>query len=59
MSTKSTDIESSTESTAAVPPSAGGMHRPTHSAVDTIDIAAADDVLHDAALRDSALRVPR
>jgi hypothetical protein len=59
MSNKPADTESSTESTpdAQVPP--GSMHRPAHSPLDTIDIAATDDVLHDAALRNSSLRVPR
>jgi hypothetical protein len=37
----------------------GGMHRPRHSALDTEDVAAHDEVLHEAALRDSALRTPR
>lgn len=42
--------------TAASP---GSMHRPTHGALDTADIAAHDEMQHEAALRDSALRVPR
>lgn len=36
-----------------------GMHRPGHSALDTIETAALDEAQHEAALRNSALRVPR
>ncbi|WP_049621954.1 hypothetical protein [Frateuria defendens] len=35
------------------------MRHPPHSALDTIEIAAADEVLHESALRESALRPPR
>lgn len=42
---------------AATPP--GAMHGPHHSAQDMEDIAAHDEVQHDAALRESSLRVPR
>jgi hypothetical protein len=42
---------------AAVPP--GAMHGPHHNALDMAEIAAHDEVQHEAALRDSALRVPR
>jgi hypothetical protein len=59
MSTKPADTESIPEAPAAVTPSLGSMHRPGHSPLDTIEIAATDDVLHEAALRDSSLRVPR
>ena len=31
----------------------------SHNVLDTIETAALDEVLHEAALRDSALRVPR
>jgi hypothetical protein len=41
------------------PASPGSMHRPGHSALDTEDVAARDEVLHEAALRDSCLRTPR
>jgi hypothetical protein len=36
-----------------------GMHRPEHSEFDTEETACQDEVLHDAALRDSVLRTPR
>jgi len=36
-----------------------GMHQPAHGPLDTIETTAADEVLHDAALRDSTLRTPR
>jgi hypothetical protein len=59
MSTKPAENESSTETTPDAPASPGSMHRPAHSPLDTIDIAATDDALHDAALRNSTLRTPR
>ncbi|HUA81774.1 MAG TPA: hypothetical protein VL997_15460 [Dyella sp.] len=40
-----------------VPP--GAMHRPHHGAQDMEDIATHDEAQHDAALRESSLRVPR
>jgi hypothetical protein len=52
-----TAIEKEGASDASMTPS--HMHRPGHSALDTEDVAAQDEVLHDAALRDSALRAPR
>ncbi|MBB6241449.1 hypothetical protein HDE79_000883 [Rhodanobacter sp. MP1X3] len=36
-----------------------GMHRPGHSELDTEETACLDEVLHEAALRDSMLRPPR
>ncbi|HTV85001.1 MAG TPA: hypothetical protein VME63_06335 [Dyella sp.] len=36
-----------------------GMHKPAHGPLDTIETTATDEVLHDTALRDSSLRVPR
>ena len=36
-----------------------GMHHPAHSVPDSVDIAGHDEVDHDAALRDSALRAPK
>jgi hypothetical protein len=42
---------------ATVPP--GTMHGPHHNALDMAEIAAHDEAQHEAALRDSALRVPR
>jgi hypothetical protein len=47
------------EGTADTSASVGHMHRPGHSALDTEDVAAHDEVLHETALRDSALRAPR
>ncbi|WP_233840169.1 hypothetical protein [Dyella sp. 2HG41-7] len=41
----------------ATPP--GAMHGPHHSPQDTEEVAAHDEVQHDAALRESSLRVPR
>jgi hypothetical protein len=38
---------------------ATGMHRPGHSELDTEETACLDEVLHEAALRESVLRVPR
>jgi hypothetical protein len=59
MNNKPADTQSSTKSAPDAPVSPGSMHHPAHSPLDTIDIAATDDVLHDAALRNSSLRVPR
>ncbi|RDS81709.1 hypothetical protein DWU98_10855 [Dyella monticola] len=42
---------------ATTPP--GSMHGPRHGALDMAEIAEHDEVQHDAALRDSSLRVPR
>jgi len=47
------------EGASDTPGSPGHMHHPTHSALDTADVAAHDEMLHEAALRDSSLRVPR
>jgi hypothetical protein len=38
---------------------ATGMHRPEHGVLDAIETAVHDEVLHDAALRQSAVRKPR
>jgi hypothetical protein len=43
--------------TAAVTPT--GIRRPAPSTLDTIETAALDEFQHEAALRNSALRVPR
>jgi hypothetical protein len=60
MSTKpAADATIDKEGVHETPASPGGMHRPGHSALDTEDVAARDEVAHDAALRDSSLRVPR
>ncbi len=42
---------------AAIPASA--MHHPKHCVLDTLETAALDELQHEAALRDSALRPPR
>jgi hypothetical protein len=34
-------------------------HPPAHSVLDTLEIAALDEILHEAALRNSSLRTPR
>lgn len=34
-------------------------HPPGHSVLDTLEIAALDEILHEAALRNSSLRTPR
>lgn len=39
--------------------SPNGMHRPQHGECDSEETACLDEVLHDAALRDSVLRTPR
>ena len=52
-----TSIEKDGATDASASP--GSMHRPGHSALDTEDVAARDEVSHEAALRDSALRAPR
>ncbi|MFC3653134.1 hypothetical protein ACFONN_16360 [Dyella humi] len=39
--------------------SSGSMHVPHHGSQEMADVAAHDEVLHDAALRESSLRVPR
>ncbi|MFK2899619.1 hypothetical protein ISP15_04660 [Dyella jejuensis] len=57
MSNQSVDTE--INPTTGMPASPAGMHRPHHDAVDTADIAAHDEVLHDAALRESMVRMPR
>lgn len=59
MGNKAAETESSTENTPDATVSPGSMHRPAHGPLDTIDIAATDDALHDTALRNSTLRVPR
>lgn len=38
---------------------ASTMHRPQHGVLDTAETAAFDEILHEAALRESALRPPR
>ncbi|HEY1589555.1 MAG TPA: hypothetical protein VGG00_07455 [Rhodanobacter sp.] len=60
MSTKATvdgDLNKSVTSEATT--ASTGMHRPPHCALDTEETACLDEVQHEAALRDSVLRVPR
>ncbi|MGC1548606.1 MAG: hypothetical protein WA777_08755 [Rhodanobacter sp.] len=38
---------------------ASHLHSPTQKLLDSLDVAACDEVQHEAALRDSALRPPR
>ncbi|GFZ88209.1 hypothetical protein [Dyella caseinilytica] len=60
MSTKPTaETTIDKEGVNETPASPGAMHRPGHSALDTEDVAAHDELQHEAALRDSSLRVPR
>lgn len=46
------------DSEVTVPPTAS-RHPPGHGLMDNLEIAAHDEVEHEAALRDSALRPPR
>lgn len=60
MSTKTTaDADLNKNGTTEVTTSPTGMHRPPHCALDTEETACLDEVQHDAALRESALRAPR
>lgn len=47
-----------TAPTSAVP-HMGSHHSPAERLIDSLDIAESDEVLHDSALRDSALRAPK
>jgi predicted nucleotidyltransferase len=40
-------------------PPATSRHPPGHGLMDNVEVAAMDEVQHEAALRDSALRAPR
>jgi hypothetical protein len=53
------DANGTIESTSNATISPTGMHRPGHCESDTEGTACLDEILHDAALRDSSLRVPR
>jgi hypothetical protein len=60
MSTNTTaDANGNNGDTAGVTISPTGMHRPGHSASDTEETACLDEILHEAALRESTLRSPR
>ncbi|WP_266158440.1 hypothetical protein [Dyella silvatica] len=54
--TDPTAIEGQT-SDGSVPPAT--PHPPGHNVLDTLEIAALDEILHEAALRNSSLRTPR
>ena len=59
MTTKpAADVSITKDGGPEVPASPGTMHRPGHSALDMADIATHDELQHEAALRESALRVP-
>jgi hypothetical protein len=58
MSTK-VDTDLDKNGTAQVTTSQTGMHRPPHCTLDTEETACLDEVRHEAALRESALRPPR
>ncbi|WP_139350249.1 hypothetical protein [Rhodanobacter sp. C03] len=60
MSTKATvDADLNKSGMAETTTSPTGMHRPPHCALDTEETACLDEVLHEAALRESMLRTPR
>ncbi|WP_266170502.1 hypothetical protein [Dyella subtropica] len=60
MHTKNTmDADPNLEDAKALIDSPTAMQRPRHSALDTIETAALDEVQHEAALRESVLRSPR
>lgn len=53
------DVSINKDGNSDIPASPATMHRPHHSTQDMADIAAHDEMQHDAALRDSTLRTPR
>ncbi|WP_243049831.1 hypothetical protein [Dyella sp. RRB7] len=53
------DSLSNGDSTEVTVPPTVSRHPPGHGLMDNLDIAAHDEVEHEAALRDSALRPPR
>jgi hypothetical protein len=60
MSTKaSADLDLNKNGTVEVATPRTGMHRPGQCALDTEETACLDEVLHEAALRESTLRSPR
>lgn len=60
MSTNATDAADPNNSHVAdIAASPSAMHRPKNGVLDTEETACLDEVLHEAALRDSALRAPR
>ena len=60
MSTNATiDVNGSKDGMADVAISPTGMHRPGHGASDSEGTACLDEIQHEAALRESTLRVPR
>ena len=57
--TIATDSASSQGEAAGSAAPGATMHRPQHGVLDTVETAAFDEILHEAALRESALRPPR
>ena len=55
----STDVDGNKDGMADVTISPTGMHRPGHGASDSEGTACLDEIQHEAALRESILRVPR
>jgi hypothetical protein len=55
----STDVNGNKDGMADVTISPTGMHRPRHGASDSEGTACLDEIQHEAALRESILRVPR
>lgn len=55
----STDVNGNKDGMADVTISPTGMHRPGHGASDSEGTACLDEIQHEAALRESILRVPR
>ncbi|WP_114239282.1 hypothetical protein [Dyella sp. C9] len=47
------------DSTEVTVPPAAPRHLPVHGLLESIDVATEDELLHEAALRDSCLRTPR
>jgi hypothetical protein len=47
------------DTTEVTVPPAAPRHLPVHGLLESVDVAAEDELQHEAALRDSCLRVPR
>jgi hypothetical protein len=59
MSTKTGETDSGKDGTSDHHGIPAGMHRPAHGPLDMIETDALEEAQHDAALRNSTLRVPR
>jgi hypothetical protein len=57
--TGKTSADDTAEAAEGAAETATRMHRPKHGPLDTIETSAEDEIQHEAALRDSALRAPR